>query len=85
MSETQKKIKKVSLTKLEKLTDQELLERIKEKEIRIKEKQDYYDLLNKLNLDRLAAYKKYREEDTRACQTILNKRKNPQPVEKKVP
>lgn len=85
MNEIDKKIKKVNLIRLEKLSNEELVERIKQKEIRIKEKLQYYENLHQLNLARLAAYKKYRDEDAKACSEVLNKRKStPVPsVEKK--
>lgn len=85
MNESDKKIKKVSLPKLEKLSNEELTARIKAKDVRIKEKLDYYNKLHSLNLARLATYRKYKEDDARACAEVLNKRKNaPAVIEKKV-
>lgn len=84
MSDGDKK-KTVSISKLEKLSSEELLARIKEKDVKIKEKSDYYNKLHQLNLARLMSYKQYKLEDAKACTDILNKRKTiPVVMEKKV-
>lgn len=81
--EKQLEPKRVNLAKLNLLTNEQLLERIKEIPIKIKSKQDYYAKLNQTNQERLKVYISHKREDEATCKKILSERQKPAASEKK--
>lgn len=73
--EPDRKPKQVNLKKLESMSDEQLRQKLQEKEEKIKKKKEYYHSLHQTNQSRLEDYTRHRNQEAAVIANILNQRK----------